>query len=673
MKANETHLARLIEGTLQYLIPHFQRPYTWERKQWSTLWSDVNAVAGLSDPDLSGITEKQHFLGSIVTMPGHSVPEGITKYILIDGQQRLTTLLLLLSAIRDRARELGDEKLPDQIQDLYLINRYQDGDDAYKMLPTQGEEPARGDRAVFFSIVENRGEPTGGRISQAFAFFTRSVRPLVAEDLHSLTHALMGKLILVSIVLERDDNPYAIFESLNAKGQPLAQADLIRNFFFMCIDSARHDLVYAEKWLPMERRLGQEQMTEYIRHFLMRTEGFVKQGEVYFTLRKKVEAVGFQNAEEILDQLVEVSSHYARLLKPSLETNPRIRTGLERLNRLQATVVYPFLLSLLEVRKSGAVTDPVMCEIVDIIENFLIRRYVFGAIRAELNKIFPSLFQRANRFSSLVEGVREILAARTYPSDREFVESLTNVRLYGSGERRDRAKLILERLEETLERREMVSPEDLTIEHVMPQTLTGWWRSHLGEDADDTHSILLHTLGNLTLTGYNPELSNAEFPKKRNRLAESNIAMNREISELEQWGREEIQQRASRLAELAKSVWPNFSPAESRTQVAVRGKSPTLVELLGDRFPVSTWQEVLQVTLGQLAELGDDVVTDLCREFPRYIALEGNRMRNPKQVSSSIYYEAHLNAEQIHKLCWQITQSIGLSSSEWRVEIEGEP
>lgn len=672
MKASETKLIRIVEGTNQYLVPHFQRPYTWQRKNWDALWADISPLAQTADPTLGPQSSRDHFMGAIVTAPAHSVPEGVTKYLLIDGQQRLTTLLLLLASIRDRARQLQDEKLAARIQELYLTNRYQDGLDQYKLLPTQGDEPHQSDRTAFVAILQGDSTPhSSGALHSAFQHFARQLRNHTSEELTALTNVILSHVLLVSIVLEREDNPYAIFESLNAKGQPLSQADLVRNFFFMSIDAARHDEIYRRKWIPMERTIGRDNMEVYIRHFLIREGSMVRESDVYFTLKQRVEAVGRELAEVVLDDLVRLADFYARFLYPDSEPDNGVRERLHRLQRLRATVCYPFLLRVFEDRATAKIANDELLTILDVLENFIVRRYVCATIRAELNELFTALYRSASRFGSLSGGVREVLGSRNYPTDQEFSENLQERQLYGAGELRERAKLILERLETSWPNKERVLTDDLTLEHVMPQTLSEWWRQHLGEASEETHELYLHTIGNLTLTGYNAELSNADFPKKRELLRQSKLSMNAAIAEQERWTREEIAARAQQSAERALEVWPNFAPqGASRRALPVRGRAPRQLVVLGATHAVQSWQDVLRGTLGQIAELGDDVLKQIADEFPRYVHRSGSGMRHPRSLGDGWYYESHLNAEQIHRLCAQIAQQAGLSAAEWHVETD---
>jgi len=629
MKASETKLIRIIEGTNQYLVPHFQRPYTWTKKHWETMWTDIEA---LTQPDTeASANPRDHFMGAIVTAPAHSVPEGVTKYLLIDGQQRITTLLLLLTAIRDQARQLGDEKLASRIHEMFLTNRYQEGLDQYKLLPTQGDEPGHSDRTSFLAIIDRKDTGASGALLGAVQYFTRYLREQTAEQLSTLTTAVLSRVFLVSIVLEREDNPYSIFESLNAKGQPLSQADLVRNFFFMSVDASRHDEIYRHKWIPIEQAVGRDNMEAYVRHFLIREGALVKESDVYYTLKKRVEERGRAKAEDVLDDLLRVSKHYACLLSPDREPVPDVRRRLVRIQRLRATVCYPFLLNVFEDRAKGRIDNEGVVKILDAIENFIVRRYVCGTIRAELNELFTSLHRHSSQFSRLHDGVMEVLGSRSYPTDEEFIESLQTRKLYGAGEGRDRARLILERLEGSWTSKEEVNLEGLTIEHLMPQSLTTWWREHLAPTADETHQLCLHTIGNLTLTGYNSELSNSEWPKKRELLRQSKLSINEDVAAQSTWGVEQIESRAQSLSLRAVEVWPNFAPhAAARRALTVRGTTPKQLTMLGQVRQVESWQDVLRVTLTQIRELGDDVFDQVSREFPRYVRHSDSGMRSPK-------------------------------------------
>jgi uncharacterized protein with ParB-like and HNH nuclease domain len=243
MKASETNLQPVIEGTKQYVVPLFQRAYSWDDKQWGTLWEDVTALTEEEQP-------RDHFIGSIVTMPTDSVPQGVSKFLLIDGQQRLTTIFILLALLRDEAKRIPDSTLAQEIEETLLTNRFKKGDEIWKLLPTQA------DREAFLQVLTNSGTVQDTRISKAATFFRRKLRSQQAPDFETLKKVIVSNLMLVSIVLHQDDNPHLIFESLNAKGRPLSQADLIRNYFFMRIHTAQQEQLYETSWEPMQEQLG---------------------------------------------------------------------------------------------------------------------------------------------------------------------------------------------------------------------------------------------------------------------------------------------------------------------------------------------------------------------------------------------------------------------------------
>jgi len=672
MKASETKLAKIIEGTNQYMVPHYQRPYTWGTKEWKTLWADLVDLAEQeqgpgSNPEIIGVP-RQHFMGSLVTAPGRSVPEGVSKWVLIDGQQRLTTLLLLLAALRDHSRGNNRERLGSQIHDLYLTNQYQDGADLYKLLPTADSTESGGDRAAFVAIIDGK-VPAPGNIHRAYQFFRDKFASSGAPDPDRLKQIVVGSLILVSIVLDRDDNPYLVFESLNAKGQQLTQADLIRNYFFMRLRLEHHDDIYKTRWRPMEDRLGQDNTTEFIRHFLMMSGSVVRISDIYCELKQRLDSASEKIVLDLLDQLGRASQHYARLLDPSLEPRLGIQKALLRLNRLEATVTYPFLLNIYK----ADVPESELVDILATLENFILRRYVCRTLRAELNKLFPTLYRNAQNYSSIAKGVREILAARSYPSDSQFRADLAQSVLYGTGGRRERLKFILERIEDSFGHKERVDLSTLSVEHVMPQSITPWWRSHLGPDADDIHDGLLHTLGNLTLTGTNAELSNLAFPEKQALLVESHLDLNREISKSAKWGDTEIRKRGSDLADRALIIWPDLHPGRGsgRTIEAVTGRTPQRLIFYGHAHDVQTWAAVLQVTMAEMAKLGDDVFAEIASQLPRYVSKDAGKMRTARRLDNGFFYESHLNAKQVNQICNQVTQLAGLSYEDWALEVEG--
>jgi uncharacterized protein with ParB-like and HNH nuclease domain len=660
MKASETKLEHIIEGTKQFVVPLFQRPYSWGKNEWGKLWEDLVELCEEENP-------RTHFIGSIVTMPTQSVPEGVGKFLLIDGQQRITTIFILLAALRDKTRTLPGT-LADEIHGLYLTNQYKEGGEALKLLPTQV------DRTSFQCIIQSHPNNSDDQINKAYRFFEKRLNSSKAPDVATLKKILVTKLSLVSITLDRDDNPHLIFESLNATGRPLTQADLIRNYFFMRIHVHQQEKIYQEYWRPIQDSLAAN-TPEFIRHFLMRDGGLIKQDEVYFALKDR--ANEHQTQTDIiayLEKIAKFAGFYAKLINPDEEPKAKLRSRLKRLNRIEVTVAYPFLLNAYHDYSNNDISEEIFAECLDILENFMIRRFVCGVPTYGLNKIFPSLYAQAMQFDSLLPGLKEALKSKKYPRDTEFKERLITTPLYGGGNRTDKTKLILERLEESFEHKEPVAFEKTTIEHVMPQTPSSWWKSHLGESWEEQHEIYLHTIGNLTLTGYNSELSNDSFPNKLATLQESHLELNKYFQDVEGWTEKSIRQRAEALSNIALEVWKSFAPSSPSTvenNNSVTGKTPVSVTIVGEKVSVASWREVEQKTMEAIAELDDERFEDILGQYPKFIGREKEKFRSSRQLKNGVFIETNLSAERIREFCIQATTFAGLDKDDWHVEYVG--
>ena len=560
MEARETPLRKLLDAQQQFIVPLFQRAYGWKEKHWNTLWRDILRTHEAGE-------DRRHFLGSMVTKPLHGQPEGVSPYLLIDGQQRLTTLTLVLAAMRDACR--GDNPdLAEKIDDLYLKNRHASGADSYKVLPTQD------DRLAYFAILDDGG--TGQRstkIDRAYRFFRSKFAGSSAED-DALTPTKLASTILnglefVSITLGEGDDEYAIFESLNAKGMPLGQVDLIRNYFFMRVALTRQDVVYADLWRPMESLLG-EHLEGFFRYDLMSGGRFVREDAVYQEWKGELDLLSEDELVERLGVFVRRAGYYKRMVDPKHEPDPGIRRRFQRLNRLGSRTLFPFLLFAYEKYQEGA-TDPAGFErLLGVVESFLVRRLFARVPTNQLNRLFIALPQQLPDGVDLVDGLRTVLSVpgRRWPGDEDFRNGVLFYPLY-TDSRPDQRKLILETFEESIPHKERPDLKPLTIEHLMPQHLTEEWKEALGPDAEEIHSKLLHVAGNLTLTGYNPDMSNSPWMGKRQWLVESNLQMNKEVAKESVWTAKQILDRGARLAEQAFQLWPGpAKPGGAAEEVA---------------------------------------------------------------------------------------------------------
>ncbi len=533
-------------------MPLFQRTYSWKQDDWETLWNDILETSETYELG----NQSRHFLGSVVTKSLPATPEGVSPFLVIDGQQRLTTLTLLLAAVRDVVAPL-DAQLADRIHRLYLTNEFAVDLGRYKVLPTQV------DRSAYFAVIDSgTHELNGSRVTEGYQYFRRRLsaprNDNGALDLKQLEQVITGGLELVSITLEEPDNEYRIFESLNATGTPLTQADLLRNYFFMRLPVAEHDRTYSSYWLPMQERLAGN-LEDFFRYEFMSGGEFVRQGDVYHEWKRRLDKKQPHELARELATLADHSRFYQRLVDPTKEPNKEICERLTRLNRWGGQTMYPFLLYVYRQYDSGGADTAMVYETLRVIESFLVRRLFARVPTNTLNRLFIRLSQQLPKDQTLPEAVKAVLSepSRRWPRDAEFVQGFLAYPLY-TDSRPDQRKLILEALETnyTNKERPSLSELELTIEHVMPQNWTPEWQADLGSSAEDVHSRLLHVVGNLTLTAYNPELSDKSFKDKRDRLEKSNLEMNKLIARELEWGETQITARGQELAVQALQIWP---------------------------------------------------------------------------------------------------------------------
>jgi uncharacterized protein with ParB-like and HNH nuclease domain len=550
MEASPARVIQYFNGEKQNLIPLFQRPYTWTENNWQILWDDLMVQYEVGDTG-------SHFMGAIVSVPARSTPVGVSKYLIIDGQQRLTTVSILLCALRDGL----DANSASRIQEVYLTNRFRDLEDTLKFVPTQA------DRDVYRAIALDRHVPENNkdvRIAAAYHFFKSKllkgtdpngdpVEP--AKVLTTLEQCLQ----VVMINLGDDDDPYLIFESLNFKGEPLTQADLVRNYLLMRFrhsisTGGEQERVYAKYWVPLESTL-KSNLTEFLRHYTMKDGDDIKKGGIYAAIRARLKSMeSTENVEEEVHSMQRFGEFYAKLLWPAQESITSIHNRLENLKDIKVTTSYPLLLRLFDVRQSEKLSDIELEKCLGLVESFVVRRAVCGVPTNPLNKLFIQLaknFPDTNYFFWLQRLLSSATGNGRFPKDAEFASAFMTQPQYGRGTTR----FILCRLEKHFKHKESVDLSTATIEHILPQTLNQEWRNELGLEPDKIHATFVDTFGNLTLTGYNSELGNLPFSQKKVKLGNTHIELNRWILEQTNWRAIEIERRAEELLVLAKNIW----------------------------------------------------------------------------------------------------------------------
>ena len=550
MKAEQTYLLHFLEGTRQFSIPIFQRPYSWEKKQCERLWRDIMDAG--SNPEI-----ESHFLGSIVFVPRdvQSIFARVQEWQVIDGQQRLATLSLLLSALSRAIEENECEAVirPEQLSS-YLFNVHEEGNLRYKQLLTQLDKDA------LIQLLEGRNPlDSSHRLVKNYRFF-ESMLKNADTDLGVVCEGIQ-KLQIVAIKLERSDNPQLIFDSLNTAGLALSQTDRIRNYVLMGQDTAFQNRLYEEYWFPMEQRFvsDRREFDWFIMHYLrLKTGQTIPLKRVYETFKAYLPNGQRQDAlESVVAEIARYSQHYANIVllkeeKPELRA--RYQEIIEELGLRGSPI--PFLLGVYDDYARGDIGTAELIDILRLVEGYVFRRAICGMSTNSLHRIFAALMKEVdkdNYLESVKAAFLRMSQNQSYPSDIDFKEALLVKDVYDF----HGAKYLLRKLE-NYERREPANVSEYSIEHVMPQTLTEEWQRELGANFQETHETYLHTLGNLTLTGYNPELSNRSFRQKQDMeggFRDSPLRLNRSLAEAEVWNEDAIRERAGELAEKALQIW----------------------------------------------------------------------------------------------------------------------
>lgn len=555
MKATEAKLLEFLKRTPQCVIPIYQRTYSWTERECEQLWEDI-LRAGRTD-EISA-----HFVGSIVYIEkGLYQVSAQSPLLVIDGQQRLTTVSLLIEAL---ARSLGDLEPMDgfsakKLRNYYLLNPLEEEERRFKLLLTQN------DKESLLAVVQQKPFPAehSHRIQQNFELFESRIEGLKG-DLLSLCRGL-SKLVVVDISLSRDqDNPQLIFESMNSTGRELSQADLIRNFVLMGLEPELQTALYTDHWRPMEVAFGQEaygsHFDSFMRHYLtLKTGEIPNVRQVYeaFKAHAGMPAVAAAGVDELVRDVHDYALHYCAMALAK-EQDRALAEAFQDLRELKVDVAYPFLLELYGDYKSGDLSRDDLLGAVRLIEAYVFRRAVCAIPTNSMNKTFAT-FRRALKKDRYLESIKAHLLTlpsyRRFPADEEFERDIKVRDLYGFRSR----SYWLRRLENQ-GRKERVPVDEYTIEHILPQNkdLSQGWREALGPDWQRVQQTWLHTLGNLTLTGYNSEYSDRPFPEKRDMAGgfrESPIRLNEGLGGLDVWNEESIKTRAETLAARASAVW----------------------------------------------------------------------------------------------------------------------
>ena len=647
MKAVDANLLELLKKCTQFVVPIYQRAYSWGESECDKLWEDVVRAGARNDL-------AKHFTGSIVYIEkDQGTTTAAEPDLIIDGQQRVTTVTLLLAALAEHLDSLPEGErepvngfAPEKIRGLYLTNVFESDDAFFKLILSKG------DRDALKAIIRNAPIPdVESRIPTNYRFLQAKILNS-GVGVETICQGL-SKLVVVDVRLTRgSDDPQLVFESMNSTGKKLSQADLIRNFVLMDLPPAQQNQMYEDYWYPMEKNFkgaSESVFDEFVRHFLTLNTGQIPRlDDIYEAF--KAYAFLVQGKGITRDALVKDLWQHANwfgAIALGKETSPVLAPLFVEIEQLRASVVYPFLLRLYADFQGGVLMESDFAKILESVISYVFRRSVCRIPTNSLNKTFASLGTAIDP-DHYVESIwGRLLTLPTYkrfPTDDEFSEALRTSDLYNFR----RSPYFFKSLE-NFGRKEKVSPSEYTIEHIMPQNenLSTQWREALGNNWQEIQQRYLHTLGNLTLTGYNPEYSDKPFAEKRDMkggFKVSPLFLNQGLGQLDSWNSNEIERRAQRLASHALKIWKKLELADDAVAryrarfIETEGFDWSMTHAILAAIPAGKWTSYHQLAeaVGTAAQpLGSHLTScDTCPNPYRVLTWDG-RVADSFRWSSS--------------------------------------
>jgi len=613
MDARKGNIYEILNGNKQFLIPVYQRYYSWDIEQCTRLWNDI--------VEMQKKGKVGHFVGSIVNIAEQAMPTGVQKYMIIDGQQRMTTLSLLLLALRDYAIKNPDDTTINarRIDNMLLKNEYESGDERYKLLLTET------DRDILMRLVEEKPIPedTRSRLLDNYKFFAGKIADKELQPAE--VYESIGKLQIVNITLDRSvDDAQAIFESLNSTGKELSESDLIRNYVLMGLEPTEQTYVYEHLWRPMELLFVYETqdsvMDRFFRDYLtMKITRIPKQDRVYEEFKLYHLNCEFGTIRELCQDLLTYAKYYTDMVFKR-SSNPSLKSLYEDINDLRMEVSYPFLLKVHNDYAEGIISEDDLKLIIRLCISYVFRRSICDIPTNSLNKTFATL-RNEIRPDDYVNSIKAFFVMRDdykeFPNDDKFTAAFVSRDIYTMRSR----NFILSHLENYGNKAPIII-ENYTIEHIMPQnsSLSPEWQQMLGANWREVQKTYLHTIGNLTLTAYNSEMSDHPFMVKMDMeggFKESALRLNAYVVKLTEWNEQRIKERASLLADKAKQIWsfPDMTAAELAPYQTV--------EKPAERYSLETYDtNVFTKTLFEVLDRRiQNLSPDVKREFKKlYVA-----------------------------------------------------
>ncbi|PUU85811.1 DUF262 and DUF1524 domain-containing protein [Helicobacter pylori] len=606
MKAGEATLLEFFEQNQnnQFVIPIYQRLYSWKKEQCKQLWDDIIKIGG--NDKMNG-----HFIGSILYVLDSNTHSNNTLLI-IDGQQRITTITLLFIALRNHS---SDEVKRKEIES-YLINSNKDGDKKFRLILSES------DKDTLLSLIDkNKRKPSepSVKIVENFKLFEKWIRKNT-DKLETIFKGL-EKLMIVWIALEKGkDDPQLIFESMNSKGIELTQTDLIRNYIIMETEVGKQEDFYNQYWRAMEENFKQNEtlFNQFVRHYLtIKTREIPNINKVYEAFKRYQQERGIET-EALLQDLQKYCGFFCQIVFKK-EADKDLNKALSFLVDLEMDVIYPLLLELYSDYSDGVLSKQDFIPIIALIESYICRRAVCGLGTNSLNKVFPSFtkhIQKDEYFKSLKAHFSYLTEKQRFPNNDEFKKLFITIDFYNF----QKKKYFFERLE-NFDTKEPVNTQECTIEHIMPQTLNLEWKRDLGGNFQAIHDKYLHTIGNLTLTGYNQEYSNNSFQEKRDMekgFKQSPLRLNQGLKDLESFDEKQIEKRANVLADWALKIW-TYPKLDAETLEKYKSKKEKKAYDLSSYKFSSHSRELFDILSKEIKALDERITEKFNQEYISYM------------------------------------------------------
>jgi uncharacterized protein with ParB-like and HNH nuclease domain/predicted transport protein len=610
MNAAAVNLLRFLQIPKQCIIPIYQRTYSWTDQQCEFLWNDILRVG-------TNNNIPTHFVGSFVHIQDNPalVLAGLPQCMVIDGQQRMTTISLLLLAIANEIKARGDEFQVNEstvinsnyIINSYLINQNEQGNDRFKLILTQS------DKETYLSLLQSYPTPKDYslRIVENYEYFQDKLKEVELSEIFKG----IQKLMVVEIALDRTvDNPQLIFESLNSTGLELSQADLIRNFILMGMQPDLQKRIYDQYWYPMEVLFGHAEYSSYFDRFMRdylttKINRIPNISNVHKEFKYYSSSSENGEIESIVADIYKYAKYFVKMVLGK-ETNQSLKAAFESINQLKVDVIYPFLLQVYNDYQSEVIKEDDFLEILNLLESYIFRRAICGIPTNSMNKTFATLHKEIDK-ENYLESLKAVFilkdSYRKFPTNEEFLRNLTSKDVYNFRNR----NYLLSKLENSQLEKEPVNLDKYSIEHILPQNpnLSDNWKNDLGNNWKEIQSKYLHTLGNLTLTGYNSELSDRPFLEKRDiqgGFRNSGLYLNSFIRDLLVWSEEQIIQRANLLSDIAKNVWiyPKVEDSVLQKYVDAFSSKPVVVS----EYDLTQYRHMNEWRLDKYADLKERIL-----------------------------------------------------------------